>query len=187
MPRTCATPGANVRVFCFDEGSMREVACDSACDPFFVAQEEFETQAVEMRQYEISSDPSSLSAVVLCCKNAAHSCERNETVSGLLGSNVYGPAVIALLEEGTDEAHGDLDSEFSVLVSLEEFMCEVHRRRSERPCDVEASIYDLFQEMRKAPLTLSMDESDNMQVEEAESQPQTPPGRGDRDDDGRYY
>ena len=94
-------------------------------------------------------------ALVICQKNAARRNEANGTLTRALRTVVYGPAVIALVEEGIDKAEGDFDDEFSVLVSLEAFMQELGARcgRTVRQCVHSNGIYDLLEEMRtRAPV-----------------------------------
>ena len=152
MPR-CARRSENIRVFCFDEDRMREVACDSACDPVFIAQREMRCRQVEMWKYEMSNHAgTTMLAAVICQKNAARHNEPNGTLTRALRTHVYGPAVIELVEEGIDTAEGDLEDEFSVLVSLEEFMKELGDRCGRTDAGSNG-IYDLLEQMRmRAPV-----------------------------------
>ena len=86
---------ANVRVFCFDEGAIYAAACDSGRDPVLISQQEMRFDEVEMWCYDTA---------------AAEEC--------------VWPRRHPLIEEGEDKVHGDINDEFSVLVSLEEFMKE---------------------------------------------------------------
>ena len=149
----CARRSENIRVFCFDEDRMREVACDSACDPVFIAQREIRCMQVEMWKYEMSNHAgTTMLAAVICQKNAARHNEPNCTLTRALRTHVYGPAVIALVEEGIDTAEGDLEDEFSVLVSLEEFMKELGERCGRTDAGSNG-IYDLLEQMRmRAPV-----------------------------------
>ena len=91
-------------------------------------------------------------AAVICQKNAARHNEPNGTLMRALRTHVYGPAVIALVEEGIDTAEGDLEDEFSVLVSLEEFMKELGERCGRTDAGSNG-IYDLLEQMRmRAPV-----------------------------------
>jgi hypothetical protein len=152
MPR-CARRSAHIRVFCFDEDRLREITCDSACDPVFIAQREIGCRQVEAWKYEMSNYAgTTMLALVICQKNAARRNEANGTLTRALRTVVYGPAVIALVEEGIDKAEGDFDDEFSVLVSLEAFMQELGARCGRTDADSNG-IYDLLEEMRtRAPV-----------------------------------
>ena len=132
---------------------MREITCDSACDPVFIAQQEIRSRQVEVWKYEMSNyAETTMFALVICQKNAARRNEPNGTLTRALRTVVYGPAVIALVEEGIDKAEGDLDDEFSVLVSLEAFMQELGARCG-RTDTASNGIYDLLEEMRmRAPV-----------------------------------